>query len=83
MNKTTSAYYDFCNMTERSWTFEKMTDSEKARCFDALHFANVQGMVKGTYKTRWNILNAVYHAFLIGIGYSGFNWRDNSTDKSF
>lgn len=83
MNKTGNAYYDFCEMVRKSWTYEKMTEDERSRCWDALHFASSQGFIKGCYQARWGILQAIYKAFLIGIGYSDFNWRDAEPEKSF
>lgn len=81
--KTSSAYYDFMNMVENSWTFDRMTDDERGKCFDALHFANSQGAVKGTYNARWMILQAIYNAFLQGLGYTGGNWRETDADAPF
>ena len=73
---TGNAYYDFCKMIEKSWTFERLTEDERGRCWDALHFPVKLGLLKGCYKVRWGILQSVYTAFLNGIGYNGFNWRE-------
>ena len=83
MNKTGNAYYDFCEMVRNSWTYEKMSDYERSRCWEAIYFATSHGLVKGCYKVRFGILQAVYNAFLIGIGYSDFNWRDTEPEISF
>ena len=75
MNITGNAYYDFCEMVRKSWTFEKMSEDEKARCWDALHFPVEQGLIKGCYKVRYGIFHAIYNSFLSGIGYDGITWR--------
>jgi len=78
--QTNSAYYDYCCMIENSWTFQRMSPDEQGRCWDALHFAAEQDLLKGTYKARWGILQAVYNAFLTGIGYTGHTWRETAKD---
>ena len=32
--------------------------------------------IKGKYKDTWSILNSLYGMFLVGVGYNGFNWRE-------
>ena len=66
---------DFITMIYKSWTYAKMTDSEKARLDDAFEFVS-RGCITGNYKTRWNIMQAAYTAFLTGIGYDGPTWRE-------
>lgn len=73
---TGNAYYDFCEMVRKSWTFQRMTEDEQGKCWDALHFASSQNLLKGTYKVRWGILQGIYNAFLAGIGYTGCFWRE-------
>lgn len=71
-----NAYTDFCNMVCHSWTFVRMTEQEKKNCKSALHFAVEQDVLKGNYEARYMILNAVYDAFLCGIGFDGPMWRE-------
>lgn len=59
---------------KHSWTFERMTPQEKERCID-LFACEYEGIV-GSFKQRWRIYNAMYHCFLVGLGYDGFNWRE-------
>ena len=66
---------DFITMIYKSWTYERMTDLEKARLDDVFNFVS-RGCITGNYKTRWNIMQAAYTAFLHGIGYTDFNWRE-------
>ena len=74
---TAAADYDaFCGIVLHSWTYERMTDEEQIRCLDALRWAKDHGAIKGCRKTRWEIMQAVFQSFLIGLGYDGFQWRE-------
>lgn len=76
MEKTGNAYYDFCEMVRHAWTFHRMTEEEQGKCWDALRFAAEQNVLKGVYSARWMILQAIYRAFLAGMGYHSGNWRE-------
>jgi hypothetical protein len=71
----------FMHDVYRSWTYGRMTKQEQERLETAVDFAENQGMIKGTFETRWKILQAVYNAFLVGIGYNGFTWREPNPDE--
>ena len=71
-----NALLQFIGITCKSWTFNRMTQAEKERCIDALCFPNEQGMLKGTFRNRRNMLQAVYNAYLSGLGYVGGDWRN-------
>ena len=76
MNKPKEkAFPGFLEMTRHSWTYQKMTEEEKCRCEKALRSAPTQD-IQGTYNQRWSAYNAVYDAYLIGIGYTGALWRE-------
>lgn len=68
---------DFKEMTVNSWTYKKMTAEEQIRLFTELDSVRLKEALKGTYKQRWNVLQAFYGAFLAGLGYDGFNWRED------
>lgn len=70
------ALYDFKVMIEQSWTYEKMTREEKDNWERVLNDIRTITCLKGNYDTRWNILQALYMSYLIGIGYDSFNWRE-------
>ena len=75
MKDKENAWSDFRQMMIKSWTFNRLTDDEKIKAFDALRFANDYcKAITGSYRERWNTMNAVWFAFLLGVGY------DNSTD---
>lgn len=69
--------YDYKLMICKSWTYNRLTEEEKAQWENVTEWVQNQGMVKGTYKARWNIMNAIYFAFLRGVGYdNSMNWRE-------
>lgn len=70
-----NAINDFYNMIKMSWTYEKLNDEEKNKLIELLTSERIKSTIKGDYKTRWSILDSLYYAFLIGIGYNGCSWR--------
>lgn len=80
-HKTDNVNFDFSRMIENSWTFNRMTNEEKANLWKTLHQANSMNAIKGAYKTRWCILQAIYRAFLSGLGYNGANWRSREQES--
>jgi hypothetical protein len=76
MKDKNMALHDFRRMIELSWTYEKMTEKEQDSWNDVLNNCRTIESLKGDYHTRWNILQAIYNAYLIGIGYDGFQWRE-------
>lgn len=76
MKSKENAWSDFRQMMMKSWTWNRLTDDERIRACDALHFADDNGMITGNYKQRYSIMNAVWFAFLLGVGYdNSMNWR--------
>lgn len=78
-----TAHRDFGHMVMQSWTYAKMTEEEKDRALSAILFAKNQGLLFGNYNQRWQQLNAIYNAFLLGLGYEGGNWRETDEDAPF
>lgn len=68
---------DFINMIKNSWTYAKMTYEERIKLLDMLDSNRTKDALKGTYNNRWSVLQAIYGAYLIGIGYDNFNWRED------
>ena len=75
-----NALENFVKMTEQSWTYEKMTQEEKSRLVEVFYGGTVENSLKGTYKQRWKILQAVYYGFLMGLDYKPIGWRENTED---
>ena len=79
MNKSKEqAQADYIAMIRNSWTFQRMTQEEQEKAINALHCPD---MLQGSYRQRWYTLEAVYRAFLLGIGYDGADWREPEENK--
>lgn len=67
---------DFNNMILESWTYAKMNNEEKENWNKVLTDIRLKECLRGSYYARWDILQAIYHTYLIGLGYTNFNWRE-------
>ena len=69
----------FETVTIHSWTWERLTEEERYR------FLNlpVWKHIKGTKKQRLEIFHAIYHAFLVGLGYDAIGWRETEEVPQF
>ena len=77
MNKNKeNAQADWTDMIVKSWTWAKLTREERNKFGDELNKETTKRIISGTYRQRWEILNALYSMFLEGCGYNGGNWRD-------
>lgn len=70
----------FWDMTLHSWTYGRMTEKERQRLQETFINANENGQIFGSYRQRWTICKGIYNAFLAGLGYDGFMWRENGVD---
>lgn len=73
-------YSDFLEMVKNSWTFDRMTEDEKDRCYNTILLAKTGNLLSGTYYQRWRQLLAINSAFLLGLGYNGAFWREENRD---
>lgn len=76
------ALHDFLGMVEQSWTWDRMTDEERARYIEALDWAFNAGHVKGSYDDRWDALQLTYHMFLLGLDYKPLGWREQASEEA-
>lgn len=80
MRDTTRAKY--IESFKKSWTFAKLTDTEKSSCIKML--SNFPLNSATTQHQANNIMLSAYHAFLCGAGYdddtSWANWRETKND---
>lgn len=75
MRDKSEALSDFIKNIERSWTYDRMTEQERERLSKT--FSSIQAKeLKGDYETRQAALQLAYIAFLDGLGFSGWNWRE-------
>lgn len=77
MNDKEIALTDFIEMTKKSWTYNRLTEKERANCLEALR----ESKLKGTFRQRWDILQSVYHGFLIALDYKPIGWREPETNE--
>lgn len=59
---------EWMDMTFRSWTYNALTDEQRAAWEQMIKKQWFRDAVKGTYEQRWDTLQAIYMAFLRGIG---------------
>lgn len=63
----TQALEDWENMTALSWSYNALTDEQRAAWEKLKKTQWFRDAVRGTYKQRWDAVNAVYMAFLEGV----------------
>lgn len=63
----------YANVIKHSWTWERLTQDERMRFVDCLDLREVTG----SESTRKRTMQCIYRAFLAGLGYDGFKWREN------
>lgn len=61
---------DFMEMNRQCRSWMKLTDEEKER-FEKQVIFNTESRLFGTYSQRYKILNAIYDAYLMGLGKFG------------
>ena len=78
-----NAFDDFITMIQKSWTYEKLTNTEKEFLNKTFNCKLIQKNIKGTYQQRWETLQGIYEAFLYGAGCTGFKWRETEETPLF
>lgn len=67
------AYQDWINMIQQSWTWERLTEDERNVFTKQIEWNRTH--LKGNYNARWDILQDLYHMYLLGLGYKPQGWR--------
>ena len=63
MNKNKeNAQADWIDMIVKSWTWAKLTNDERNKFGDELSKETTKKIISGTYRQRWEILNALVGA---------------------
>ena len=75
--KKENAVYDFVKMIEKSWTYARLTETEKS----CLHEAFSNKDFKGSYYARMEQLNTAYYFFIMALGYKWSGWRETETES--
>lgn len=81
MKDKNKALDDYKEVIRQSWTYRKLTTEEKERLEETLKHPSIKECLKGNYYQRIDIMIAVYTAFLRGVGYSGFDWREKEMEN--
>lgn len=67
-----NAYNHMIQVFAYSWTWERLTDTER----ETFRLASVRAHLRGNYEQRCEQMNDLYYAFLMGCGYSAIGWRE-------
>ena len=74
-----NALKDYIAMIKNSWTWHRMTEKEQTALLDYLYNnINKYDRLRGPYSARWETLHMIYDVYLLGIGYNGSFWREES-----
>ena len=79
--KKETARYDFTVMVTQGWTYARLTPEERQRFFASIDNAEQTGALRGDYHARYTIMQALYHTFLMALGYKWVGWREPNTEK--
>ena len=73
-----TASNDFVKMIVDSWTYARLTNTERDSLIEAINRAHLIG----TWKQRWEQLNDIYFAFLSALGYDKdpVGWRETDPE---
>lgn len=75
MKNKENALNDFMEMIRKSWTYNRLTPEEIKR----LESDVLRDMpLFGNYKQRFEQLNNVYYAFIVGLDYNPLTWRKDA-----
>lgn len=75
-NKIINIIYNRMKVFENSWTFNKLSREEKEKFYHIFTSDEIKNSLTGTEKQIIQALNVIYSAFLTGVGYNGYNWRE-------
>ena len=79
------AVHDYTQVILESWTYARLTEAERNTLSYVITEAERQGIIRGSYDTRWDILQTIYDAFLAGCGYpTGHytSWREEPEEDA-
>lgn len=65
-----------------SWTWAKLDKEEKDRFNSAMVPMIEYTKIQGTLIQRKTIIKNLYHMFLVGLGYTGWEWREGTEQEN-
>ncbi len=71
MKSKEEALHDFLDIIQKSWTWKRLSFAEMDNAVKLLKGSKLIG----NYKQRFEFLNHVYYAYLLGLGYKP-QWRE-------
>lgn len=71
---------EFFDMIRQSWTYARLTDTEKEKLKDWLFSERMKDCLRGTFRQRWETLQVIYHTFLLALEYNPTNWREENEE---
>lgn len=79
-----NAIPDALFVISHSWTWDKMTETEKARFMEEISGTSTAAgkALRGGYDVRYFTVLALFSAFLAGLGYTGPRWRADPDEES-
>jgi len=71
------------------WIYEQLKDNnieeledEQNRFFETINSTCATDAIKGDYKQRWGILNAMYRAYIMALDYKPIGWREPEEESA-
>lgn len=71
-----NAVSEYLEMIKKSWTWGRLTESERTAFLDSVEWSIDQNVIVGTWKQRWMICQALYTTLLYALDYKPFGWRE-------
>jgi hypothetical protein len=66
----------FNEMIHNAWTWERLTREEKNRWDNLLSYSEIKRSIRGCEKAKWEILNSLWHSYLLALDYCPIGWRE-------
>lgn len=77
------AVRDWLEMIVKSWTWDRLTPEERTEFLNIVNRESSLKTITGTYRHRWEVIDLIYYAYLVGIGYKPIGWREPETVPAF
>lgn len=73
---------EYKNMIKNAWTFQRLTEDERTRFLNLLSHPCTTNALKYSHNHKWDILNAMYHAYLEALEYQPIGWREEKEQNN-
>lgn len=76
------ALEEFKDNIRQSWTYERLTEEERAEVERIFHTVGMVKVLRGDYERCYEQITMIYRAYLYGLGYKrnggGLHWRETA-----